>query len=410
MTGENCSRTFLTMIKEGKRLHDILQYGSELIHNPILILDDHYSPWEYTSDYPQEDIRTWYSCVEEKGKQIEEYFDKIADEVPFIIEDSVISRRHMICKSIWNDRIVGTLVIPQINVPLEQMDLEVIHLLADACSISGIFEPEKKLGENRKPLAYLLNDLLEGRIRSASEFEMRLSGCLEERYFPYRVIHVYSPDYEKDILFQSSILASLHEREDIDWIIMTESRLLLISRGEQIEDNLTEYLMDMNEKYGFLYGISDISNDLWDLKWMAHEAQTTTRFAMYANRHTAIHYFDDYKFYAVADKVEEEHWESYLTNGFKQMLEYDDKNGTEYLRTLQCYMTNDAHVQKTSEELFLHKNTLFYRLKRIKELFGIDMEANKDLLKLYFSFALYKLNKFQPKQTETMASVSRIKL
>ena len=407
---ETHSRTFLKLIKEGKRLHDILQYGSELIHNPILILDDHYSPWDFTTDYPEEDIKKWYKYTEEAGKKIEDYFNKIADEVPFIAEESVIGRRHLICKSIWNDRIVGTLVLPEIDIPLDKIDQEILNLLADACSISGIFEPEKKLAENKKPLVYLLNDLLEDRVRSASEFEMRLEGCIEERYFPYRIIHVYSPDYEKDILFQSSILARLHEREDISWIIMTEKRLLLICKGEQITDSLTEYLLEMNNQYGFIYGISDVANDLWNLKWMAHEAQTTTRFAMYALRHTAIHYFDDYKFYAVADKVEEEHWESYLSNGFKQMLEYDERNGTEYLRTLQSYMSNDAHVQKTSEELFLHKNTLFYRLKRIKELFGIDMEANKDLLKLYFSFALYKLNKYQPKQTETLASTSKIKL
>ena len=56
---------------------------------------------------------------------------------------------------------------------------------------------------------------------------------------------------------------------------------------------------------------------------------------------------------------------------------------------------NDANIQKASEAMFMHKNTLIYRMKRIRELFGVDLEVNKDLIKLYFSFAVYKLNQFR---------------
>ncbi|MFQ8581500.1 MAG: hypothetical protein ACLSA6_02665 [Holdemania massiliensis] len=39
-------------------------------------------------------------------------------------------------------------------------------------------------------------------------------------------------------------------------------------------------------------------------------------------------------------------------------------------------------------------------MKRIRELFGVDLEVNKDLLKLYFSFALYKLHQFRSRNLD----------
>ena len=42
------------------------------------------------------------------------------------------------------------------------------------------------------------------------------------------------------------------------------------------------------------------------------------------------------------------------------------------MKTLFCYLHNALSVQKTCEELFIHRNTLYYRIQKIKEIMECD--------------------------------------
>ncbi len=55
------------------------------------------------------------------------------------------------------------------------------------------------------------------------------------------------------------------------------------------------------------------------------------------------------------------------------------KNGSidaldrETLLTIQCFFENSLNVSETSRKLFIHRNTLVYRLEKIKKLTGLDL-------------------------------------
>lgn len=395
MTNESVSRHFLTLLKEGKRLQDILDLGAELLESPVMFADQHHQPRVISSAYPPDDVRDRMQAQLNEHSEWMKTFEKIADPIPFISHNPAFHRRHLICKAFWNDRFIGTLMFPEMDKPLEGLDYELIRMLADTCAVAGVLELEAPVLDQKRPAVYLFNDLIADRIPNAAALEKRLAGSSLTRFFPYRVIHVYSAEYENDTRFQSVMTAQLRPRPEVDWIFRAEGRVFLLCRGEQLKPELKDYLIELHHQYGFLYGVSDSGQDLWKLKWMVQEAAATTRFAVYAERKKIIHEYDDVKFYAVADLADKEHWQNYLTVSFKQILDYDEKNGTEYLKTIQCYLVNDANIQKASEAMFMHKNTLIYRMKRIRELFGVDLEVNKDLIKLYFSFAVYKLNQFR---------------
>lgn len=52
------------------------------------------------------------------------------------------------------------------------------------------------------------------------------------------------------------------------------------------------------------------------------------------------------------------------------LLEHDRTHRSDLLRTLETYLRNDRNVAATARELFVHYNTLRYRLARIDELLG----------------------------------------
>lgn len=61
-----------------------------------------------------------------------------------------------------------------------------------------------------------------------------------------------------------------------------------------------------------------------------------------------------------------------------EMAEYDRVNSGELCLTLYTYLCCGHSLKETCERLYTHKNTVLYRIRRIKENFGIDTD-NPDL-------------------------------
>lgn len=67
---------------------------------------------------------------------------------------------------------------------------------------------------------------------------------------------------------------------------------------------------------------------------------------------------------------------------FGELLEYDRENKTELVETLRAYFACDRNIKKTAEKLFMHKNTVAYRMQKIKQLTGYTLEDSEDILNL----------------------------
>lgn len=65
---------------------------------------------------------------------------------------------------------------------------------------------------------------------------------------------------------------------------------------------------------------------------------------------------------------------------------YDQENNTELADTLRCYLENERNTQKSAQKLFIHRNSLMYRMDRIKELVQIDLNNPDERLRLLISF------------------------
>ena len=80
----------------------------------------------------------------------------------------------------------------------------------------------------------------------------------------------------------------------------------------------------------------------------------------------------------------------YCYENLGPILEYDKNHGMNLMGTLKCYFQNNRHLVKTSQELFIHRNTLIYRLSTIKELLNIDLDDAMIDLELFNSILIYE--------------------
>lgn len=70
---------------------------------------------------------------------------------------------------------------------------------------------------------------------------------------------------------------------------------------------------------------------------------------------------------------------------------YDHRKNTDLLSTLEVYLECAGNLTKTSERLFVHRNTLIQRLDRLQSLCEIDLQERGNWLTLQIAIKIYKL-------------------
>lgn len=68
------------------------------------------------------------------------------------------------------------------------------------------------------------------------------------------------------------------------------------------------------------------------------------------------------------------------------LIEHDREHGSDLVATLRGYLASRRNVVETTERLFIHRNTLRYRLRQITELTGDDLEDSRTVANLWLAF------------------------
>lgn len=102
-------------------------------------------------------------------------------------------------------------------------------------------------------------------------------------------------------------------------------------------------------------------------------------------------YYNDYiyhtliKHYTHSDLLE-------LYNQSLGILEqYDLQNQSELMLTLSTYLKCQGNITQTAKDLFIHRNTMFYRLDQINELMQIDFTNQDDMYRVQTGFYIKKI-------------------
>ena len=85
--------------------------------------------------------------------------------------------------------------------------------------------------------------------------------------------------------------------------------------------------------------------------------------------------------------------EQYYNSTLGGVIEYDKINDSNLTETLETYLDKNCNVTITAETLFIHRNTLKYRLRKIEELLNCDLHNFKDCSNLKIAFDSKKIIK-----------------
>ena len=83
--------------------------------------------------------------------------------------------------------------------------------------------------------------------------------------------------------------------------------------------------------------------------------------------------------------------ESFHQETLAQLMEYDREHDGELVDTLRAFFANHGNLSRTADQLILHRNTISYRLERISQLTGLDLEDEGDRFRLHLAVKLVEL-------------------
>jgi len=74
------------------------------------------------------------------------------------------------------------------------------------------------------------------------------------------------------------------------------------------------------------------------------------------------------------------------------LLDYDAGHHADLVETLFCYLKNNGSVKAVADEMFIHKNTIVYRMSKIKELLQADLELGEERMAYYLACLIVRKN------------------
>lgn len=89
-------------------------------------------------------------------------------------------------------------------------------------------------------------------------------------------------------------------------------------------------------------------------------------------------------------REEPELWEFYRAT-LAPLVEYDRRQEAELLKTLEAFFANLGNLARTAAALHVHRNTLLYRLGRVAEISGLDLDDSEERLALWLALKAHRV-------------------
>jgi sugar diacid utilization regulator len=88
---------------------------------------------------------------------------------------------------------------------------------------------------------------------------------------------------------------------------------------------------------------------------------------------------------------EKEDISRYIHPALHWLKQYDDEYNTKLLPTVREYIQQNGSIKKTAEALFLHRNSVIYRLRKAEEIIDLSLDDSDTQFTLRMSFCILKM-------------------
>lgn len=136
-------------------------------------------------------------------------------------------------------------------------------------------------------------------------------------------------------------------------------------------------------------GLSWPFTDILEFKKYFSQAVVSIKQAQNFGETNKVLNYTDYSFYDLLfNYTGKTSLQNYCHPSLEILKEYDKSNNTELYITLKTFLNLNRNLKITAEALFLHRNSVTYRVNRIVEVTGLDLNDTNTIYALVDSFRI----------------------
>nr|WP_320147795.1 PucR family transcriptional regulator ligand-binding domain-containing protein [uncultured Anaeromusa sp.] len=166
--------------------------------------------------------------------------------------------------------------------------------------------------------------------------------------------------------------------------------LILAGLSESEQEICAERLGALGEKpgYGSIYaGVGRSQNGIVNLARSYQQALAAVKMAK--QRQCSKAFYRELGIYKLLLSGEQKMvLQELYEETLGRLAAYDAAHRTDYLEVLRCYLEQDGSVQAVAKLTYVHRNTINYKLKKIRELTGCDLAGSEDRLQLMLALKI----------------------
>ncbi len=229
-----------------------------------------------------------------------------------------------------------------------------------------------------------------------ADYISQLSEYFDENAgFQILVISVKIPEEDRRVAITRAMLrihSAVYKWEFQFLLFQMEQRFVLIlnQKDRDITDELAERIVDVYLKHGWdqnslHIGIGEPVDFFPLLSKGYHSAISALRRGIMQG--SAVQRFSDMGFYKLLYSIPDDALlDEYYRQRLAPLLEYDDEHNGSYVETLFRYLLHDGSLSAVAEEMYTHRNTINYRMGKIRELLGLQLDTQHERFPLVLAF------------------------
>jgi purine catabolism regulator len=156
--------------------------------------------------------------------------------------------------------------------------------------------------------------------------------------------------------------------------------------------DLREAIAAMITEITVSLGIGRPHRQLIDLRQSYYEASYAIKIRRLKGEPGVIASFDDLGSYGLLLGLQDTlSLEVFYDSVLGRLQTYDEQNSSDLVRSLTSFLEANGHWGDAAEKLFVHRHTLRYRMKRVEEITGRDLDQSQDRMEFWLALKAKEL-------------------
>lgn len=182
-----------------------------------------------------------------------------------------------------------------------------------------------------------------------------------------------------------------------NFAIFSHDSEILIVAGNYSEHALHTFIQDLRSRASQLLasgesvsmGCGKLTKSIRCLWKSYRQAKSIQKLQENGKIDHSLIFYSDMGIYKLLMGIEDrEIIQEYYDKSIRPLLDYDEKNDSDLAVVLRAYLNHNGSVKETADELYVHRNTINYKLTRISEILDMDLSQLNTRLQLSVGFML----------------------